>query len=296
MKKTDTTKKVESKKTAGAKKAPASKKTKAGSAISIVDLIDTKELFKDLPKTKKAAAKLVKPQNIRPSASIYMTVEEVLAVLEEINNEKQKEAEQVQEVKEKKPAKKERKASIKVPVAPKKPLLAASIMDILGFNPKEQEMSGLLPEKDVPLKWKEYYDALVVLLKKYRAVVDEKSSEVLNKSVKEDSGDLSSYGQHQADVGSENFERDLAFTMLSEDKVLVQEIEAAISRIKDGTYGICEITNKEIPASRLVSIPYTRYSIEGQIAKEDESRKLKLGARQSIGEISDEGMSNEEDE
>ncbi|MFI3291231.1 MAG: TraR/DksA C4-type zinc finger protein [Opitutales bacterium] len=294
MKKADTNKKAESKKTAGAKKTPASKKTKA-STISIVDLIDTKELFKDLPKNKKATAKTARKEHIRPSASIYMTVEEVLAVLEEIKSEKAKEVEQVQEVKAKKPAKKERKASIKIPVAPKKPLVAASIMDILGFNPQEQEMSGLLPDKDVPAKWREYYDALVALLKKYRAVVDEKSSEVLNKSVKEDSGDLSSYGQHQADVGSENFERDLAFTMLSEDKVLVQEIEAAISRIKDGTYGICEITHKEIPADRLVAIPYARYSIEGQIAKENEARKLKLGARQSIGEITDE-LNNEEDE
>ncbi len=285
MRKTNSKAKVESKKSKGAK-------------ISIMDLIDTKELLKDLPKSKKSSAKekLKKVQHIRPSASIYMTVEEVLAILEEIKIEKQKESEKAQVVQEAKPAKKTRKSSIKIPVASKKPLVAASIMDILGFNPKEQEIVGLLPEKDVPAQWKVYYDLLVNLLKKYKKVVDEKSSEVLNRSVKEDSGDLSSYGQHQADIGSENFERDLAFTMLSEDKVLVQEIEAAIDRIKDGTYGVCEYTKKDIPADRLLSIPYTRYSIEGQIAKEDELRKLKLGARQSIGEISDEGMSNEEDE
>lgn len=75
-------------------------------------------------------------------------------------------------------------------------------------------------------------------------------------------GELSSVDNHPADAGTETFERsrDLSInTSLAEE---LTEVEAALQRIEDGTYGICEISKEEIPFERLEAIPYTRYMVE----------------------------------
>ncbi|WP_326847970.1 TraR/DksA family transcriptional regulator, partial [Bacillus safensis] len=46
------------------------------------------------------------------------------------------------------------------------------------------------------------------------------------------------------------------------------EIDAALKRMEDGTYGICEKTGKEIPYERLKAVPYTRYSIDAKKSEE----------------------------
>lgn len=75
-------------------------------------------------------------------------------------------------------------------------------------------------------------------------------------------GELSSVDNHPADTGTETFERsrDLSInTSLSEE---LKEIEAALARVEDGTYGICEASKQEIPYERLEAIPFTRYTVE----------------------------------
>ncbi|WNS45504.1 TraR/DksA C4-type zinc finger protein [Paenibacillus sp. MMS20-IR301] len=85
---------------------------------------------------------------------------------------------------------------------------------------------------------------------------------LLGDSLKLSTGELSSADNHPADTGTETFERsrDLSInTSLSEE---LHEIEAALQRIGDGTYGICEISKEEIPFERLEALPYTRYTVE----------------------------------
>lgn len=120
------------------------------------------------------------------------------------------------------------------------------------------------------------------------------SEEVLKRSAKEDSGDLSSYGQHLADAGSESFERDMAYNLLSNEKEMIAEIDAAIERIRNGTYGICEVTGKPIPESRLEAIPFTRCTKEGQEIKEAENKKIK-SVQRSIYDIDASGSAEDED-
>ncbi|WP_339224805.1 TraR/DksA C4-type zinc finger protein [Paenibacillus sp. FSL H8-0332] len=75
-------------------------------------------------------------------------------------------------------------------------------------------------------------------------------------------GELSSVDNHPADTGTETFERsrDLSInTSLSEE---LKEIEAALARVEDGTYGICEASKQEISYERLEAIPFTRYTVE----------------------------------
>ena len=179
--------------------------------------------------------------------------------------------------------------------SPKNPVAAASIFDILGFNPVDAPSLEKHQEKEIPRKWKKYYNLLVDLRKHHSKGAENISEEVLKRSAKEDSGDLSSYGQHLADAGSESFERDMAYNLLSNEKEMIAEIDAAIERIKNGTYGICEVTGEPIPESRLEAIPFTRCTKRGQEIKEAQSRKIK-SAQRSIYDMSETSGSSEDDD
>ncbi|MBI5690246.1 MAG: TraR/DksA C4-type zinc finger protein [Verrucomicrobia bacterium] len=141
---------------------------------------------------------------------------------------------------------------------------AASLADILGFNPKSGKPAPTLSDKDVPEKFKRYYKLLIDLRSHLTEEIERHSEETLKRSSKDDAGDLSAYGQHMADAGTDTFDRDFALSMVASEQEALSEIDAAIKRIHDGTYGICEITQKPIAKERLLAVPFTRYSAEAQ--------------------------------
>ncbi len=118
--------------------------------------------------------------------------------------------------------------------------------------------------RSVPEKYKRYHKLLIDLRKHLTEGIERHSEETLKRSVKDDSGDLSSYGQHMADAGTDTFDRDFALSLVSNEQEALSEIEAAIKRIRDGTYGICEITAKPISKERLLAVPFARNSAEAQ--------------------------------
>jgi RNA polymerase-binding transcription factor DksA len=154
-------------------------------------------------------------------------------------------------------------AALEKPVKPNH-IKAASLADILGFNPRRTKASEVIEDKDVPEKFKRYHKILIELRKSLTEGIERHSEETLKRSVKDDAGDLSSYGQHMADAGTDTFDRDFALSLVSNEQEALSEIEAAIKRIRDGTYGICEITAKPISKERLLAVPFTRYSAEAQ--------------------------------
>jgi len=149
---------------------------------------------------------------------------------------------------------------------PAKPnhIKAASLADILGFNPRKARPAEAYDDKDIPEKYKRYYKLLVDLRKHLTEGIERHSEETLKRSSKEDAGDLSAYGQHMADAGTDTFDRDFALSLVSSEQEALSEIDAAIKRINDGTYGICEVTEKPISKERLMAVPFTRYSAEAQ--------------------------------
>jgi len=165
----------------------------------------------------------------------------------------------------------------------------ASMADILGFNPAEKKRKVELGDGEVPKKWKKYYRLLIELRAHMNDEISLHTSETLKHSSRDDSGDLSSYGTHQADAGTDTFDRDFALSLVSGEQEALYEIEEAILRIKNGTYGLCEVTGKPIPAARLTAVPFARYSVEGQI--EHEKNKHRKNQRQSnvgiFGDVSD---------
>jgi RNA polymerase-binding transcription factor DksA len=141
---------------------------------------------------------------------------------------------------------------------------AASLADILGFNPKKERRVEPMSDKDIPEKFKRYFRLLVELRLHLTEGIERHSEETLKRSAKDDTGDLSSYGQHMADAGTDTFDRDFALSMVASEQEALAEIDAAIKRINAGTYGICEITQKPIARDRLLAVPFTRHSAEAQ--------------------------------
>ena len=140
----------------------------------------------------------------------------------------------------------------------------ASLADILGFNPKKAKSVEAVAEKDVPEKYKRYYKVLVDMRRQLTEGIERHSEESLKRSAKDDSGDLSGYGQNMSDGGINTFDRDFVLSLVSSEQEALSEIDAAIKRIRDGTYGVCEITAKPISKERLLAVPFTRYSAEAQ--------------------------------
>lgn len=150
---------------------------------------------------------------------------------------------------------------------------AASLADILGFTPGEQENAAEKALSEIPKKFHKHYKDLQKLRAQVLESLEFHTEETLNRSAKEDSGDLSGYGQHQADAGTDNYDRDYALSLVSDGQELLFEIEEAIKRIHNGTYGVCEVTGKVINKERLNAVPFARYSLEGQIEFEKTQRR-----------------------
>ena len=100
------------------------------------------------------------------------------------------------------------------------------------------------------------------------------SKESMTRSPKETSGDLSSYSFHMADMASDNYERDLSMDLVTSEHKALYEIEEALDRLEEGTFGNCESCDKKIARERLMAIPYTRFCRECQ---EKEEKKKKGG-------------------
>ena len=104
-----------------------------------------------------------------------------------------------------------------------------------------------------------------ILLEKRREIlrnVTEIEDETLKKSRLDASGDLSSMPIHMADIGTDNYEQEFALGLMDSERKLLREIDDAIGRIEQGTYGICEGTSKPIPKARLEAQPWARYCVE----------------------------------
>jgi DnaK suppressor protein len=76
--------------------------------------------------------------------------------------------------------------------------------------------------------------------------------------------EASAFGMHQADAGSDAYDKDFALSLLSQEQDALYEIEEAIKRIDNGTYGVCEMSGKAIPAARLEALPFARLTVECQ--------------------------------
>ncbi|HLP00657.1 MAG TPA: TraR/DksA C4-type zinc finger protein [Opitutaceae bacterium] len=175
---------------------------------------------------------------------------------------------------------------------------AASLADILGYNPAKQAAPTVLNEAEIDPKFQRYYKLLIELREHVASGLNTHTEETLKRSSKDDAGDLSSYAQHMADAGTDTFDRDFALSLVSNEQEALAEIEAAIQRIKNGTYGVCELTGKPINKERLLAVPFARFSVESQTEVEKTRRRSAsraglFGEGEEGGKIEDDGGGDE---
>jgi len=104
-----------------------------------------------------------------------------------------------------------------------------------------------------------------MLLEKRREIIGDVNKiegEALKQQRLAASGDLSSMPIHMADLGTDNYEQEFALDLMGSERRMLSEIDDALVRIENGTYGICEGTGKPISKDRLKAKPWARYGVE----------------------------------
>jgi DnaK suppressor protein len=72
------------------------------------------------------------------------------------------------------------------------------------------------------------------------------------------------YSQHQADEGTDDFVKSINLEVSNKEMNLLRQIDRALEKIEEGTYGICDLTGEEIPLKRLEAIPYACMTVKAQ--------------------------------
>jgi RNA polymerase-binding transcription factor DksA len=128
----------------------------------------------------------------------------------------------------------------------------------------------------VPRRWKWNYETL--------ALMRDRLIEERNEALREAAEPIERHSMHQANSATNEFDRELAVSQLSAEQDALYEIEAAMRRILDGSYGVCEQTGKRIPAARLKAVPWTRFreEVEAQLENTCEIARPHLGALRSL--------------
>lgn len=164
-------------------------------------------------------------------------------------------------------------AKVEVKPIQNRQVTAVSVADLLGFNPFANKSGTSHEEELIPQKFRKYYKLLLELRDHVNEGLATHTEEALKKNGKDDAGDVSTHPQDMADAGSDSFDRDFALSLVNNENEALYEISEAIDRMKDGSYGTCEVTQKPIPHDRLVAVPFTRYSAEGQREMEKNRRR-----------------------
>ena len=91
-------------------------------------------------------------------------------------------------------------------------------------------------------------------------------------SPREASGDLSAYTVHMADMAADTYDREISMNIISSEQEVLYQIDDALKRIEEGSYGICQQCNSSITLSRLKAVPYASMCIKCQRVKEQKTK------------------------
>jgi RNA polymerase-binding protein DksA len=108
-----------------------------------------------------------------------------------------------------------------------------------------------------------FRDALLEERKRVEAALENLQEETSG-SLSEESGEETAYDNHLADTATETYDRELDYTLEENSGHVLAEIDAALKRIEEGTYGICTNCGKEIPVDRLEALPWATLCIDCQ--------------------------------
>lgn len=146
--------------------------------------------------------------------------------------------------------------------------VGAAVAAILGSAPRDPAVA-----RHIDARWLGYHRVLLALR---RRLVDDRTEELA-----EVTSPLESHGMSLADTATDEFDHDMLLAELSTVQDRLFEVDEALRRIENHTYGVCELTGKPIPAARLRAVPWTRFT---EHAAEQLERQQALG-KPHFGEL-----------
>src|SRR5688572_244318 len=107
-----------------------------------------------------------------------------------------------------------------------------------------------------------YKQQLLDIAHRLKANITGLAGEALRRAGGEASGGLSNAPMHPADLGTDNYEQEVALSLLDSEAQLLEDANAALRRVDEGTFGMCVLCAREVPRERLQALPSTRYCID----------------------------------
>tara|TARA_B110000093_G_scaffold183183_1_gene232579 strand:+ start:12540 stop:13409 length:870 start_codon:yes stop_codon:yes gene_type:complete len=275
---TDNKTKVLAAKKAVAKKTASKTAVKKSAAKTVAKKAATKKAANAIPLAKKPSVAREGEAASKKAAPIAFSFDDVEALVATRKKEIKSMPEETEVKKKIVPVKKQ--IIVEDTPVEKRVLGAASLADILGFNPAEKKKVTSLEDESIPKKWKKYYKLLLDLRQHVSDELDLHTSDTLRHTSRDE-------GDHklESDAGTDAFDRDFALSLVSGEQEALNEVEEAILRIKEGTYGVCEVTGETISKERLAAVPFARYSVEGQ-AEFEKNQRRKI-ERNTVGLFAD---------
>jgi DnaK suppressor protein len=198
---------------------------------------------------------------------------------------------------------KEKKTSVKAkPEAPKAPVKASKKeLKVKSSAPSaERDTSFDRPGPRKPVKMTPFLTKQKERLVALRDSLLDSMAGVAKDSLRSraEGGEASAFGMHQADAGSDAYDRDFALSLLSQEQDALYEIEEALKRIESGEYGICEMSRKPIMQARLEALPFARYTVECQaeLEKQHKHQRSRVPVTSLFGLTDDESGESDSEE
>ena len=98
-------------------------------------------------------------------------------------------------------------------------------------------------------------------------------AEEASKSPRDASGDLSAYTLHMADMSADTYDREVSMNIVSNEQEILYQIDDALKRLDDGSFGVCQQCSQPISMSRLKAVPYASLCISCQRSKEQKHKR-----------------------
>lgn len=86
----------------------------------------------------------------------------------------------------------------------------------------------------------------------------------LMESFSDSAGEISRYSYHLGDTASLSYGREFSMSLAERQQKYLEQVDKALQRIEEGTYGICQVTGELIPFERLEEVPVAKYSVKGK--------------------------------
>ena len=168
------------------------------------------------------------------------------------------------------------------------------------FGPKNAAHELLAPKNHKPRKLDPFVRGQKEKLLNLRDAMVDSMAGVAKDNLRSraEGSEASAFGMHQADAGSDAYDRDFALSLLSQEQDALYEIDQALKRIELGTYGICEMSGKPISHARLEAIPFARFTVEcqSQLEKQNKASRVRQSVTSLFGLTEEEGGEAEEEE